>query len=1049
MRNTSQIERVRHAAARVVRPMIKRSWLITTGAVLGLASGPALGELPSGHHFSVGSGWVDNTPGGHQTVWMNGSTALINWNSFNIGSGNSVHFQSTSDPNFRVLNKTSQWGPSMIHGQLTGSGTIGLINPAGVVFMQNSVVNVGSFLAASGSLLDESAFLNNSADGYTVRCGNGNINILPGATITASDTIGLIGRSVTNRGSLIAPTIVMVGGLLNNDDVTVKNLGDVISLRINGEDLSMDAEDNDDFHQPTDGVETPSHLGSRGIHNSGDINGTKHIAMAAGDLFGHAIHNTGLISGNGGRVDAVALSGLVKNDGTIESTGSDGGRVRIAAPVIVNMDGSSIAADANSDDGNAGEVFLHSNLATILQTGSQISTNARMTGTGGFITTQSDGVQIIENAATLTSRAGTFDGDAGYVRISGDKVSVDGSLKASMGSQNDNPLGLGTISIVSQDNMDVVDNVSAVAYSLDDLSNVTCGRSEVAVNTSLAYIDANLTLETPEAALTFYTDLHINPVTNNYRILGGLGMNTKNGIYLAHADQTRISANKFIRSVGNIEMANGFYSGLLMHAGTGMQITGNIGEAAPIKDVGLAAGGFIKFGSNSLDPGTNMIHAVDNIVLNGDGNQWLEQHGTATISIFSDTFDINSLNGNVRFGPMQAMSTAGDLSISAAQQITVGDLNVSGDLALAAPQIEILLRPAVTVTSALGTAESLGTSIIANGDIDFSVTPNYDLTEGNAPVFASANGPATTGTLASQEWGEIDDVNLADLEVIFQNQNLLGLLVAEAIVPPPGPGPDPGPDPGPGPAPDPGPNPAPTPSPVPNPVVPVLPIDAVVDAGLANNEVATANDFTDAIAAESQIFPAEQEVSAPPEGNSAPLGVSLADLGIEVVAIPNGQRQSVVNDFAADIQDGPGGVNTSVVKINQQRLDNSAAKAAVKQFESVLTSQPDMTSQKIAERDMAPMATAFSQAFAEYRSSDSDAPDSNFASWLSSSGSNPQAEAYMSGMQQTFQDLASAGLNPAEVSNSSRFVANNILGGTADTGITPADLAGAMASSSK
>ncbi|MCH2154293.1 MAG: filamentous hemagglutinin N-terminal domain-containing protein, partial [Phycisphaerales bacterium] len=379
MRNTSKIGLVHRAAARLARSVRRHTGLFGASVMLGLASGPVLGgDLPTQGTFntSFGSGSIINHPNGlSQTVWLNGSTALINWNTFNIGAGHNVHFQSTAGSNFAVLNKTNQGTPSQIHGQLTGSGAIGLINPAGVVFFGSSVVDVGSFLAASGSLVDEAAFLNSSPDGFVMKGASGSINILPGASITANNDLVLLGRTVTNRGSLTAPTIVMAGGIGNDDEVTVKKLGDVISLRINDDDLNTDTEAVDDFYKPDSGNQSPTHIGSRSVVNDGEINGTRHIVLA-----------------NGGRIDAVACTGLVRNEGTIKSTADQGGTVRVAAPAIINMSGGSIAADTDTNDGNAGEVFLHSNVATILQTDSQISTNARLTGNSGFITSQSDGV---------------------------------------------------------------------------------------------------------------------------------------------------------------------------------------------------------------------------------------------------------------------------------------------------------------------------------------------------------------------------------------------------------------------------------------------------------------------------------------------------------------------------------------------------------------------------------------------------------------------------------------------------------------------------------
>src|ERR1700733_1320374 len=60
-------------------------------------------------------------------------TAIINWNSFNIGTNESTHFQ---QPNGGIaLNRINpEDGASQIYGQLTATGQIILVNPAGIYF---------------------------------------------------------------------------------------------------------------------------------------------------------------------------------------------------------------------------------------------------------------------------------------------------------------------------------------------------------------------------------------------------------------------------------------------------------------------------------------------------------------------------------------------------------------------------------------------------------------------------------------------------------------------------------------------------------------------------------------------------------------------------------------------------------------------------------------------------------------------------------------------------------------------------------------------------
>ena len=76
--------------------------VLSVGMAIGVISSPAVAELPQGGSFDAqfGSGTIVNSPAGnYQGVYLNGNNALINWDSFNIGAGDHVHFQSWASPN--------------------------------------------------------------------------------------------------------------------------------------------------------------------------------------------------------------------------------------------------------------------------------------------------------------------------------------------------------------------------------------------------------------------------------------------------------------------------------------------------------------------------------------------------------------------------------------------------------------------------------------------------------------------------------------------------------------------------------------------------------------------------------------------------------------------------------------------------------------------------------------------------------------------------------------------------------------------------------------
>ena len=72
---------------------------------------------------------------GTSNVTVNQSTprAIINWNSFNIGAGETTRFVQPDASSIALNRVTGGLGPSMINGTLTANGRVFLVNPDGVM----------------------------------------------------------------------------------------------------------------------------------------------------------------------------------------------------------------------------------------------------------------------------------------------------------------------------------------------------------------------------------------------------------------------------------------------------------------------------------------------------------------------------------------------------------------------------------------------------------------------------------------------------------------------------------------------------------------------------------------------------------------------------------------------------------------------------------------------------------------------------------------------------------------------------------------------------
>lgn len=143
------------------------------------------------------------------TINQQSDRAILNWQSFNIGSGNTVNFQQPSASS-AALNRIFQNDPSRIFGALNANGQVFLINQNGIVFGQGAQVNTGALTASTLNVADDifngigiagavnvqrAAFEGGSNPDATIQ-------ILEGANLKADQRILVIAPNIENRGKI-------------------------------------------------------------------------------------------------------------------------------------------------------------------------------------------------------------------------------------------------------------------------------------------------------------------------------------------------------------------------------------------------------------------------------------------------------------------------------------------------------------------------------------------------------------------------------------------------------------------------------------------------------------------------------------------------------------------------------------------------------------------------------------------------------------------------------------------------------------------------------
>ena len=206
---------------------LHRSALYTLSVGIGAPAFGANLPVPCVTAACGGSAWVTGGSvtatqlGTKMTVNQSTPNAILNWQSFNIASGNSVNFVQPSATSL-AINNIFQGAPSQIFGSLTSNGRIYLLNQNGILFGNGAQVNVGGLVASSLNLTQNAinngiattvngdptspSFIGSSWIPTEVAQPSGSVTVAQGATLNStSGQIFLFAPSVTNQGSITTP----------------------------------------------------------------------------------------------------------------------------------------------------------------------------------------------------------------------------------------------------------------------------------------------------------------------------------------------------------------------------------------------------------------------------------------------------------------------------------------------------------------------------------------------------------------------------------------------------------------------------------------------------------------------------------------------------------------------------------------------------------------------------------------------------------------------------------------------------------------------------
>jgi filamentous hemagglutinin family protein len=621
----------------------RRSRLFTTSAFGALAlaafwAAPAQAQLVQGATPAQSNGAgpaIDQSVPNTTTVTLGGSRTVIDWDKFDINSGDTANFVFANRSDI-VLNRVGGAG-STINGNLNGTigsaggttgGNIWIYNANGVVVGANARITTGGLLVTTAAVdraTDSSAggFLdgNSTQFGFTGAATDAGITVQNGAQITShGGAIALVSTSVTTEaGSSISAQDG--GNVLYGAAAKYK-----ISFRPTGTDdldlLSFEVASG------ADGSDSTANGGDL-LSLGGNTSGNRVFAalVSKTNVFSRLL-STGTITATSAALDETGAIVLTTNHEVVNGTA--------ATAAVANNGGADIAL------GNNGASSLTAPAITMLSSDS-ITSGAAMSAVGGTVDLKAENgvlwgaVQGI-TAGTLTAQSASsmsFSGSNAIDKVGG--LTAGGDIYFYSFGTNTNIAG----DIVSPGEVNL--NVSAASGS--------------------GIIRASSAMLSGEGAFNLDSAATLNYV---YAIDGDLTVNSTGDLNLALANGT---AN----DLGNKVILNATSGAIHQVAGGGVLIGNVVANARDGIDLGQD-NQFTSIEANSTGGGSINLTGSGGFGIAGSttGTMTVTSPGTVTaggvlniarLDINAAAIDLNrSILGTVGFGDLT--TTSGDIAVT-------------------------------------------------------------------------------------------------------------------------------------------------------------------------------------------------------------------------------------------------------------------------------------------------------------------------------------------------------------------------------------------------
>jgi filamentous hemagglutinin family protein len=428
----------RKAVAARSSPLATR--VLAVALSLVIAAPPSLAQqLPTGGSVAAGNVTIGAPQNGTLNINQSSNQAIINWNTFSVGAGNTVNFNQPSAAS-ATLNRVISSTPSSIAGTINAPGTVMLVNPNGIVITKSGVVNAGSFVASTLGITNEDFlagryhFQGNGASKAVVNAGRVNVSdggfaaFLGGRVANHGVITARFGKVALGAGEVA--TLDLAGDGFLSVAVPSNQLQNIVDKR--GKPLVSNT---GKIHADGGSVYLSAATASKLLQNAVNVPGTIR-ANSVGTRAGKIVINggDGGIVNVGGRLTAngrkgsnggsIAIAGAkVSIPGKIAANGRAGGRIAVTSAGTLSIAGK-VSAKGHARAG--GRIDLAGK--DIRLTGAKV--NASGATVGGQVAVTSAGALAVAGKVSAKGHAGaggSIDLAGKDIQLAGAKVDASGA----------------------------------------------------------------------------------------------------------------------------------------------------------------------------------------------------------------------------------------------------------------------------------------------------------------------------------------------------------------------------------------------------------------------------------------------------------------------------------------------------------------------------------------------------------------------------------------------------------------------------------------------